>query len=46
MMHAPLKNIRVELKKSRYKSQGFKNRRLITSDAKIYSYQVLKGEES
>jgi MFS superfamily sulfate permease-like transporter len=46
MMHAPLKNIRVELKKSRYKSQGFKNKRLINSDAKTYSYQILKGEES
>ena len=46
MMHAPLKNIHVELKKSRYKSQGFKNKRLINSDAKIYTYQILKGEES
>ena len=46
MVHAPLKNIRVELKKSRYKSQGFKNKRLINSVAKIYTYQILKGEES
>ena len=46
MMHAPLKNIRVELKKSRYKSQGFKNKLLMNNDAKIYTYQILKGEES
>jgi MFS superfamily sulfate permease-like transporter len=46
IMHAPLKNIRVELKKSLYKSQGFKNKRLINSDSKIYTYQILKGEES
>jgi hypothetical protein len=26
MLHAPLKNIRVELKQSKYKSQGFSTR--------------------
>jgi hypothetical protein len=46
MMHAPLKNIRVELKKSRYKSQGFKNKLSINGNAKIHTYQILKGEES
>ena len=46
MIHAPLKNIRVELKKSRYKSQGFKSKLLINNDAKIHTYQVLKGQES
>jgi len=46
MVHAPLKNIRVELKKSRYKSQGFKNRLLVHNDAKIHTYEILKGEES
>src|SRR6185295_11583278 len=46
MMHAPLKNIRVELKKSRYKSQGFKNKLLTNNGAKIHTYQILKGEES
>jgi len=46
LIHAPLKNIKVELKKSRYKSQGFKSKILINHDAKIPTYQVLKGQES
>jgi len=36
MTHAPLKNIRVELKKSRYKSQGFIKKSLV-NNAKLYA---------
>jgi hypothetical protein len=36
MTHAPLKNIHVELKKSRYKKQGFIRKSLI-NNAKLYA---------